>query len=89
MANHKSALKRNRQNKKHQERNRSNRTVAKSATQKLRVLLADGKVKAEDAMAALKKATSELTKAAQKGAFHKRRAARKTSRLQKAVNKAS
>jgi small subunit ribosomal protein S20 len=85
MANVKSAEKRNRQNIKRRERNRSNRAAVKTIAQKTFEAI---KADAKGAMAALSEAASALAKAAQKGTIPKGRAARKMSRLQKARNKA-
>lgn len=84
MANHKSALKRNRQNIKRRERNKGNRSAAKTAAHKA---LAAIKLDAKKSEAALIDAVSVLAKTAAKGSIPKRRAARKISRLYKARNK--
>ncbi|MBQ7456953.1 MAG: 30S ribosomal protein S20 [Desulfovibrio sp.] len=84
MANHKSALKRHKQSLVHQARNRSNRTRVKNAVKAVQAA-----VRGEDHALAEQKlvsATSVLSKAAQKGAIHWRKAARKISRLARAVN---
>ena len=85
MANVKSAEKRNRQNIKRRERNRSNRATVKTVAQKtLELIRKDAKA----AVGAISNAASVLAKAAHKGSIPKRRASRKISRLQKARNKA-
>ena len=74
MANHKSAIKRHKQSLKRAARNRAARTRVKNA------------IKKEQANAALSVAASVLAKAAGKGALHWKKAARKVSRLSRAVN---
>lgn len=77
MANHKSALKRIKQNSKRRMRNRMVKTRVKNSVKK--VLAAaenNGDVREE-----LKKAQSVIDKAAKKGVIHRRTAARKISRL--------
>lgn len=84
MATHKSAEKRDRQNKKHRTRN----IAAKSAIKtKVKSVLAsvDSKNK-ENSINALKTVTPALAKAAAKGVIHKKNASRKISRLTKKVN---
>jgi small subunit ribosomal protein S20 len=85
MANHKSAEKRNRQSIKRRERNRGTRSAVKTAAQKATDAI---RKDAKGATAAISSAASVLAKAAHKGSIPKGRAARKTSRLQKAKNKA-
>ena len=84
MATHKSAEKRSRQDQRRRERN----TAAKSSirTGVKTVLGAVEEKNPEAAKAALAKTLPAIAKAAAKGAFHKKTAARKTSRLQKRVN---
>ncbi|MCR4667321.1 MAG: 30S ribosomal protein S20 [Desulfovibrio sp.] len=84
MANHKSALKRHRQSLMNQARNRANRTRVKNAVKAVNEALRSDD--AIDARAKLVQATSILSKAANKGAIHWKKAARKVSRLSKAVN---
>ena len=85
MANHKSALKRNRQSLVRRERNRMNRTKVKTVVKKIEAAMGvDGSV--EKAREALVDAIPVIERAATKGAFHKRTAARKVSRLTKRVN---
>ncbi len=83
MANHKSALKRHKQSLKKAARNRAARTRAKNAVKAVRlaVLAKDP----EKAAAAFANATSILDKTAGKGVIHWKNAARKISRLAKAV----
>lgn len=84
MATHKSAEKRNRQNKKRKLRNSSIKSRVKTSIKKLLDLVA-GKDKA-NSNDALKKAASLLDKAASKKALHKNTASRKISRLTRKVN---
>lgn len=85
MATHKSAEKRNRQNIKLRERNKGNRSAAKSMAAKA---MEEIRKDAKSAIGAITEAVSVLAKTAHKGSIPKRRAARKTSRLMKARNKA-
>ncbi len=84
MANIKSAKKRVRTSAARAERNKSVKSAVKTAVKKV-----DAAVEAKDkttAGAALVAATSSIQKACNKGIFHKNTAARKISRLTKAVN---
>lgn len=84
MANHKSALKRHRQSIKRNARNRAARTRMKNLVKEVRTAILNGdKASAEQA---LKGATVALDKSASKGVIHWKKAARKVSRLAKAVN---
>jgi small subunit ribosomal protein S20 len=84
VANHKSAVKRHRQSLERAARNRAARSRVKNAVKEVRAAIQrkDGE-KAADALSA---AASVLGKAARKGALHRRKAARKMSRLARAVN---
>ncbi len=84
MANHKSAIKRAKQNEIKRLRNRSTRSAMKTAIKKVYVAKAEG---SENAAEILRNAQSVIAKAAKKGILHKNTAARKTSRLTKFVNK--
>ncbi|MBW1960988.1 MAG: 30S ribosomal protein S20 [Deltaproteobacteria bacterium] len=84
MANHKSALKRARQNINRRMRNRSARTRVKNIIKDVRLSVKDKS--REAVMAELNKAKSIIYKTAQKGIIHKRTASRKISRLSKMVN---
>lgn len=84
MANHKSALKRHKQSLKRAARNRAVRTRIKNVIKDVRVALQQQDK--EQAAAALMQATVVLDKAASKGVVHWKMAARKISRLTKAVN---
>jgi len=86
LANHKSALKRARQNVVRRTRNRSNRTRVKNVVKDVRLA---AKGSAEDIQERLDVAQSVIDKAAKKGAIHKRTAARKVSRLTRLVNATS
>ncbi len=84
MANHKSALKRHRQSEKRNERNRAARTRMKNVVKAVKTAVASGDKEA--AALALTKATSTLDTISGKGVIHWKKAARKVSRLTKAVN---
>ena len=84
MANHKSALKRARQNEIRRLRNKSVKTRVKSIVKDVR-LSVDGSSK-EDALKKLDMVKSNIDRAAQKGVIHKKTASRKISRLSKLVN---
>ena len=83
MANIKSQIKRNRQNEKKRLRNRVVRGSTRTFIAKARVAMAGSDVEA--AKAATVAAISALDKAAQKGVVHKNNAARRKSRLMKAL----
>lgn len=84
MANIKSAKKRILVNKTKADRNKAIKSSVKTAIKKVRVAI-DAQDK-EAAKAALVAATAVIDKAATKGVYHKNNAARKVSRLAKAVN---
>ena len=84
MANIKSAKKRVLVNRKKAERNKSIKSAVKTSIKKVEAAVA-AKDK-ESAVAALQNAISTIDKAATKGVYHKNTAARKVSRLSKAVN---
>ncbi|MDO5539159.1 MAG: 30S ribosomal protein S20 [Eubacteriales bacterium] len=84
MANIKSAKKRILVNRTKYERNKSIRSAVKTAIKKVEAAVAAKDKTA--ATAALLNATSVIDKAATKGVYHKNNAARKVSRLAKAVN---
>lgn len=81
---HKSVVKRSRQAVKHRERNISVKSSIRTGIKT--VLEAVENKDAEAAKAALAKTVPAIAKAAAKGAFHKKAASRKTSRLTKRVN---
>ncbi len=87
MANHKSALKRARQNIVRRMRNKSVRTRVKSVVKDVRAAAAENS--AEKAAQELNQAKSVIARAAKKGVIHKKTAARKISRLAKLVNSIS
>ncbi len=87
LANHKSALKRARQNEIRRMRNKSLRTRTKNVIKEVRAVSAEGS--ADAAREKLVRAQSVIDKAAKKGAIHKRTAARKIARLSRLVNKIS
>jgi small subunit ribosomal protein S20 len=83
MANIKSQVKRNKQNEKRAERNKALRTALKTSTKKIRTAVNTGD--AEEAQARQRETARSLDKAVAKGIVHKRTAARRKSRLAKAV----
>ncbi len=84
MSNHKSALKRARQNEVRHMRNKVSRTRVKSIVKDVR--LAVSEKSNEAALSKLDTAKSAIDKAAKKGVIHKKTAARKISRLSRLVN---
>ncbi len=84
MLTHKSAIKRSRQALKQRERNASLKSSIKTGVKT--VLEAIEAKDPEAAKAKLAKAVPAIAKAAVKGAFHKKTASRKISRLTKRVN---
>ena len=85
MANIKSAKKRISVIQKKTLRNKMIKSRVKTSIKKVDAAIAAGDK--ETAKAALIGATSEISKAASKGIYHKNTAARKISRMNKAVNK--
>jgi len=85
LANLKSQIKRNRQNEKRRLRNRVHRGTARVAIKNARLALEGENI--EEARAATMEAVSKLDKAAQKGIFHKKNAARRKGRLMKRLAK--
>ena len=84
MANHKSALKRSRQNAVRQARNKTTKTQVKNNIKKVMAAIED---KTKDAAeAALKIAQSVIDKASKKGVIHKNAASRKISHLAQRIN---
>ena len=83
MANHKSALKRNRQNEKRNERNKVGRTRIKNAIKN--VLLGINEKNKAGVQSALKEASKIISKNAAKGTIHKRAASRKVASLARKV----
>lgn len=85
MPNTKSAAKAMRQSKRRQEFNSRTKQFFKDAVKSVRKLIKEGKK--SEAAEAMKKAMSALDKAAKKHVIHKNTAARKKSRLAKALAK--
>ncbi|NOY28012.1 MAG: 30S ribosomal protein S20 [Oligoflexia bacterium] len=84
MADHKDALKRNRQNEKKRLRNRHYRTIMRNRIKALRLAIANGDQAAAESQ--LPQAISMIHRVSQKGIIHRRQAARRVSRLANAVN---
>ena len=87
MANHKSAVKRARQNEIRRLRNKATRTRVKSIVKEVQT--SAGEASGDETKAKMIAAQSVIDKAAKKGVIHKRTAARKISRLTKLANSAS
>lgn len=85
MANHKSALKRARQNVVRNERNRANKSKIKTVMRRVNEAIESQSV--ENADKALQQAIPAIQKAASKGTLHRNTASRKVSRLTRQVNK--
>ena len=81
MANTRSAMKRNRQNKKRREHNRVYRGRARTSVKNARLAIEAGNV--EEARENTKLAIKALDRAAAKGVIHKNNASRRKSRLLK------
>jgi small subunit ribosomal protein S20 len=81
MANHKSAIKRIRQNEKRRLHNRHYRNRARTLVKKARVAIESGNL--EEARTATHTAVRDLDKLASRGVVHRRNAARRKSRLMK------
>jgi small subunit ribosomal protein S20 len=84
LATHKSAIKRSRQAENQRERNAAVKSNIRTGVKKVIEAVEDKDPEA--ARAALAKAIPAISKAAAKGAFHKKTASRKISRLAKQVN---
>jgi len=84
LANHKSALKRARQNEERRMRNKSTKTRIKNIVKDVRLDVSENSK--ELALTKLDTAKSIIDKAAKKGVIHKKTASRKISRLSKTVN---
>ena len=82
MANIKSQIKRNRQNAVREARNKSAKSELRTRVKAVRSAVAGN----EDATDALRTAQKEIDQAVSKGRVHPRTAARRKSRLAKAVN---
>jgi small subunit ribosomal protein S20 len=85
MANMKSAIKANKQNEKRALRNRIYRGGARTAVKKARLAVSSNASSAEESVV---EAIRVLDRAATKGVIHKNNAARRKSRLMKALNRA-
>jgi small subunit ribosomal protein S20 len=84
LAIHKSAIKRDKQNKKRRMRNKNFKSLMKTKVKT--ALTAMGEKDAAKAQALLKETISTISKIASKGIIHKNTASRKISRLTKRVN---
>ena len=87
MANIKSAKKRIKVTKTKTERNKTQRSKIKMYTKNIDALVKSGKK--DEAAKMFIEANKAIDMAASKGVYHKNNAARKVSRLQKAINKIS
>ncbi len=87
MANHKSALKRAKQNTIRRLRNKTVKTRVKNVVKEVR--LAVSEQSGDQAVSSLNQAKSIIDTAAKKGVIHPNTAARKISRLSKSVNSLS
>ncbi len=83
MANIKSQIKRNRQNDAANVRNKSIRSALKTSAKKVRAAVGDES--GDSVQASLRDASRALDRAASKGVIHKRTAARRKSRLARAL----
>ena len=81
MANIKSQIKRNKQNEKRHERNKSVKTGLKSAVRKFREAAAAGDKETAEVLG--REASKKLDKAASKGVIHKNQAANRKSAIAK------
>ena len=86
MANIKSAIKEIRASERRRKVNQLHRSRARTQVKQARILIEDGEL--TEAQAMLSQAASALDKAAKKGALHPNTAARRKSRLMKALNRA-
>jgi small subunit ribosomal protein S20 len=84
MANHKSAIKRNKQSLANNLRNVHARTTMRNLVKNVRLAVAAGNK--EEAVATLEKAVPYIDKVCTKGIIHKATASRKIGRLTKLVN---
>ncbi|MCJ7687017.1 MAG: 30S ribosomal protein S20 [Desulfobacteraceae bacterium] len=84
MANHKSALKRARQNEVKRIQNKGYKTRVKKAVKEVRTALSDNSV--DQAKKSFVKTVSIVQKAASKGVIHRNQASRKISRLATQIN---
>ena len=87
MANHKSALKRARQNEVRRVRNKGYKTKVKKAVKEVRTDIENNS--GEQARENFVKAVSVIQKTASKGIIHRNQASRKISRLARQINQLS
>jgi small subunit ribosomal protein S20 len=87
VANIKSQIKRNRQNERRQQRNKGVRSALKTESKKVRTAMSAGD--GDAARRQMLETSRALDKAAARGVIHKRAAARRKSRLARAVDAAS
>jgi small subunit ribosomal protein S20 len=87
LANHKSALKRSRQNETRHLRNRSVKTRVRNIVKDIKIVAGKNDNK-DTSLKTLDMAKSIIAKAAKNGVIHKKNASRKISRLSKLINKA-
>jgi small subunit ribosomal protein S20 len=87
LANHKSALKRAKQSEVQRLINTGYKTRAKNVVKEVRSDISEGST--EKAKESFKRAVSTLQKTASKGVIHKKKAARKISRLALQINQIS
>ena len=85
MPHHKDAIKRLKQNEKRRARNRHYRSRMRNQIKRVRAAVDEGNV--DQAQAEMKTAMSVIHRVASKGIIHKNQAARRISRLNKAVKK--
>jgi small subunit ribosomal protein S20 len=81
-----SAVKRHKQSLKRRARNRHVRSTVKSTVKEVRAVIEEGGEKGAELLG---KAASVIARAGSKGVLHRKTAARKISRLAKAVHKAT
>jgi small subunit ribosomal protein S20 len=86
MPNTESAKKRQRQEQKRRTRNRMVKSIVKTNLTRARQAIATPAVGSVETAEAVRKAISELDRAAKKGVIHKNNAARRKSRLMKQLN---
>jgi len=84
LANHKSAIKRARQNEVRRLRNKSSKTRIKNIVKDVKLAVSENS--SEEALKHLDISKSIIHKAAKKGAIHPKTASRKISRLSRLVN---
>ena len=85
MADHKDAIKRNKQNIKRQARNRHYRSMMRNQIKRIESALAEGDIARAEAQ--LPDVVSVIHRVAQKGVIHRKQAARRVSRLYKAIER--